>query len=153
MRRWVFIFLAVGVLLLVSLAGLFWTPEYDDAVYLHPPPNASDLRFHFEETPLLHRLLFARLQYFNCIDPDHQIEFALAMGVGNHRDWIFPGRAMVFAKIYYPDGKFEYRVSDYPGQNFSGAAADSTSKVVDGQGEVMGEILQLAEDGGRARGV
>ena len=74
------------------------------------------------------------------------------MGVGNHMDRIFKGRSMVFAKIYYPDGDFEYRVSDYPGKNFSGASADSSCKVVNMQNEIMGEIIQHNEERIQYRG-
>jgi len=143
-----FVCLGCGVLSLPFV----WTKGFDNSVYQRPPPTARDLRFHFEDTPLPQRLLFARLQYFNCIDTRNGIEFALAMGVGNHRDWVFTGRSMVFAKIYFPDGGFEYRVTDYPGRNFSGSRLDSTSRVVNAAGQTMGEIVQQGEEVLQVRG-
>ena len=123
-----------------------WVKKYDDSVYRHPPPNAHDLRDRLDETPLVHQFLFARLQYFNCVDVQNHIEFALAMGVGNMHDWVFTGRSMVFAKIYYPDGNFEYRVSDFPGKHYSGSKKDSSCKVLNAKGEIAGEMIQHTED-------
>ena len=133
----------IGVFLIIFS---LWTGGYSRNVYFHSAPDASDLRYKFDEVSSFHRMFFTRLQYFNCIDPGNDIEFALAMAVGNPRDIIFTGRSMVFAKIFFPDNTFEYRISDFPGRNFSGSKKDSTSRVVNFEGEPMGEIIQHHED-------
>ena len=139
------------ILILVAIAVLLvvlslWTGGYSRKVYFHPPPDASDLRYKFDEVSFFHRMFFARLQYFNCIDEKNGIEFAFAMGVGNPADILFTGRSAVFAKIFYPDGTFEYRVSDFPGSNFSGSRKDSTSTVVNRESEPVGQLVQEGED-------